>query len=356
MSGTRAIRVLSTVSLLLGSSVVSAAVTNIGVALPNTLPSNEFSFTALALKPSANNLNYVIFNKELPAQSPNWRENELMPAYSFAFAIAASRVFEEGRDVNLEWTHLYSSTSDSTVAPNANFFLGPDYEIGPASLPVHNATGNAVFRYDVVNLDFGQHVLFGQHVQMHFFAGLSNGYLREQVTATYSGNLTGLIPGPFSTRQQVTSSFIGLGPRLGAEGSYTLDNGFGFLGEAAVSALIGSSYTKTGYVSQSPILVATFGQLSPNTQTIADQTVKQVIPGLDAKVGISYRHAYRNNSVLTVSAGYQAAVYVNAINQYIPQSLVVPMTTGGIFVATMSHTQSNYSVQGPFLKASIAIG
>ncbi len=342
--------------VLLSSTMASAATTpdhNDAITLANTKPGYSFSFTALALKPSASNLNYVIFNKELPAQSPNWRENEIMPSYSFAFALAASRIFEDGRDLNIEWTHLNSNTSDSTTAPNANFFLGPDYEIGPDAIPIRNATGNAVFKYDVVNLDVGQRVQFGPHVQMHFFGGLSNGYLREEVTATYSGDLTtGLYQGPFSTRQQVRSSVMGLGPRLGIDGNYTMDNGFGFLGEAAVSALVGTFYTKTNYLSSAPELLALFGQTS-NTQTIADQTTVQVVPGLDAKIGIDYRHASQNNATFIVSAGYQAAVYINAISQYLPGSLVTPLSTGGIFVATMNHTLSNYSVRGPFLKATI---
>ncbi len=351
MSGKKSIGVLSALTLVLTSTAATAA-TTIGVMLPDTAPGYELSVTALALKPSANNLNYVIFNKELPAQTPTWRENELMPSYTGAFAVAASRIYPEGRDVHLEWTHLHSNTSATTVAPNFNFFVGPDFEIGPDSLPAHNATGNAVFEYDVVNLDVGQRVLFGDHVQMRFFGGLSNGYLREQVTATYSGNLTGAIPGPFSIRQRIKSSFIGIGPRFGAEANYWMDNGFGFMGEAAVSALIGSSYTKSGYISQSPILLALYGQQT-NFQTIADQTVKQVIPGLDAKLAVNYRHTYQHNSVLTVSLGYEAAVYINAIAQYTPQSVVVPMDIGGIFVATMANKQSNYSVQGPFLQASI---
>jgi hypothetical protein len=150
----------------------------------------------------------------------------------------------------------------------------------------------------------------------------------------------------------VTSNFVGIGPRFGADASYTMSNGFGFLGEAAVSALIGSLNTKTNFLSSAQQLLVQFGQTS-NAQRIADQSVTQVVPGLDAKLGLSYKRAYNNKAAFTISAGYQAAVYINAINQYLPQSLVQPTTVGGIYVATMSHTQSNYSVQGPFLKAAI---
>ena len=58
-----------------------------------------------------------------------------------------------------------------------------------------------------------------------------------------------------------------------------------------------------------------------------------------------------HKGLLTVSIGWQAAVYINAISQYLPQSLVANqgLETGDIFVQTMSHKLSKYSVQGPFL-------
>jgi len=325
------------------------------VTIPDLRPGFEFSITGLALKPGASNLNYVIFNKELPAQSPTWTENEIQPNYGGAFELGARYIFPQGSDVNLTWTHLYSSTSATTVAPNASFFLGPDFEIGPAALPIRQAVGNAQFKYDVANLDVGQYVNFGRHISLRFFGGLSTAFLREQVKTTYSGTvITGAFPGPFSTTQEVTANFSGAGPRFGIDGNVDVGCGFGFLGEAAASAIIGTSYSKTAYISSSAELLALFGQTS-NSQFIKDQSVTQVIPGFDAKLGASYKYAFSNDMFLTIKAGYQAAVYVNAISQYLPASLVTPMDTGGIFVATMSHTLSNYSVQGPFLEATLQI-
>lgn len=325
------------------------------VSIPVFQPGFEFSVTALALKAGANNLNYVIYNKELPTQSPSWTEQEIKPSYEGAFALGARYIFAEGEDVNLDWTHLTSNTSANIVAPSSSYFLGPDYEIGPDGLVIRKAKGNAEFKYDVVNLDVGQFVNFGPHVLMRFFAGLSNTYLREQVSSTYSGNVvTGPFQGPFSTNQKIYAKFTGLGPRVGINASYNTDVGIGFLGEAAVSALVGSTYTKTSFTSSAEELQILFDQ-NINNQFIKDNGVMQVIPAIDAKLGASYKHMFSNCMIFTLQAGYQAAVYINAINQYIPASLVEPLSTGGIFVDTMSHTQSNYSVHGPYLEASLQI-
>lgn len=315
-------------------------------------PRFEMSIAALGLKAGASNLNYTIENKELPTQSPSWTEKELRPNYAWAFELGGRYIFPEDMDVSFDWTHLNSSTSSSVHTPDGSYFIGPDYQIGPESLPVNDATGNVQFRYDVVNLDGGKYLDWGNHVRLHLFGGFSNAYLREQVTSVWSGTTGAPFTGPFSTRQTVIADFFGLGPRFGFDASYNLDCGVGFMGEAAMSALIGNSYAKTNFNSSAAELLSLFGQTS-NPQFIQDQNVTQVVPGFDAKLGVNYKYKFNRGVGLELAAGYEAAVYVNAINQYIPQSLVQPTTTGGIFVSTMSHTQSNYSVQGPFIKLAV---
>lgn len=329
------------------------------VTIPNSPSVMEFSLTAIALRPAASNLNYVIFNKELPAQSPTWEEKEIRPGYNFAFALDGRMLFPEGRDLDLNWTHLSTTSTASTAAPSASYFLGPDYEIGPGGLVIRNAVGQAKFYYDVANLSAAQTMTFGSNLFMRFFGGLSAAFLREQVVATYTGSLTGIFAGPFRTMQQVTANFNGVGPRFGIGSDYNIPagfmpSGFGISGEGAIAAIIGSSYAKTAYTSSSQELTDIYGQ-NVNYQYIKDQNVTQVIPGFDAKLSVFYKHSLYKDMMLAIKAGYQAAVYVNAINQYLPGTLVTgtSLASGGIFVSTMSHRQSNYSVQGPFLEATL---
>lgn len=340
------------------SSTISYAATPINtvIAIPDMKSGFEFSIAALALKPSATNLNYAIYNKELPAQTPGWTEEELRPEYAAAFELATGYRFSQGNDLRLSWTHLNSTTTSSVTAPSADYFIGPDYEIGPNGLSIRHADGRVNFRYDVINLDAGQYVAIGQHISMRFFAGISDAFLREQTSSTYTGDIiTPPFAGPFSMEQIVKSNFTGIGPRIGFETDYHFDCGLGFVGEAAGSALIGSSYSKSNFITSSAELTALYGQ-SVNDQIIADQTFVQVIPGFDAKLGMNYKYKFMKKIWATLELGYQGAVYINAINQYLPSSVVEPFQSGGIFVDTMSHTQSNYSVQGPYLKATIDLG
>lgn len=353
-------KIITLFALGLGLSSTAFAQTNsindcLKISIPELQTGYELSLTALALKPGASNLNYVIYNKELPTQTPTWEEKEISPNYAAAFGLGARYVYPLGKDISLYWTHLNTTTSTSIAATDAEHFLGPDYQIGPDGLPIRNAEGSAHFKYDVINLDAGQFIDIGTQVQMRFFAGLSNAYLREQVNATYSGTVqTPPFAGPFSTQQEVTADFTGIGPRIGLQADYMTDSGFGIRANAAVSALIGYSYAKTSYTSSATELMDVYGQAT-NEQFINDKKIKQTVPGFDTKLALLYKHKFNNCMMLTLEGGYQAAVYVNAIQQYIPASLVPdePIQSGGIFVETMSHTQSNYSVQGPYLTAAL---
>jgi hypothetical protein len=317
----------------------------------------EYTLGAVFLKPGASNLNYVIYNNGLPLQSPSWTEKEIQPTYSAGFDLGVRYLLptQLNQDVNLTWTHL--STRDSTsVTAGPGVFLGPDYQIDPNAIPIRAAQGIAKFKYDVANLDVGQSIYFGDHLQIRFFGGLSTGFLREDVNAIYSGNvIVGPYQGPFVLNQLVSSNYTGIGPRLGLFADYETDSGFGVSGEAAVSGLIGTQNTKTSYTASSQQLLSVYSQ-AQNSQYIVDEHVYQAIPGFDGRVALSYKHAVGATGFVKMTAGYEAAVYVNAISQYLPQTLVdsAPLQTGGIFVATMSHTLSNYSVQGPFLNVTLA--
>lgn len=345
------------ISTLFITSLCSLSAYADGVSPAAFGPKYEFHVGPVWLKPSASNLNYVIFNNEIPAQTPRWYEQEVLPGYTAGFELGM-RYFANGgnRDIHLEWIHLNTSDSTSIDADSFIFFLGPDYEIGPDGLPIRHADGKAKFNYDVINLDAGQRIHFGNDLVMRVFGGLSAGFLREEVTAIYSGSVEGEFAGPFSQNQEVSSNFTGLGPRFGVRADFDVAYGFGLLGETAISALFGRVHSKTDFIGKSVELEDKFGQ-SINRQTIKDQHVYQAIPGIDVKLGAEYKYDFSPQTALMISAGYQASVYINVISQYLPASLVpdADLETGGIFVDTMEHTLSNYSVQGPFLDVAFQI-
>jgi len=304
-------------SLISLTCISSQGHATINVTVPDLKPGFEVSGGVLYLQPSARNLNYTIYNQELPAQSPLWTEKEINSSYGAAFELGVRYTFckQGGNDINLNWVHLNTTSSASVRAPNANFFLGPDFEIGPTGLITREASGSANFKYDVVNLDVGQHISFGNHVSMRFFGGISGGFLRETVSTNYTGSLAVAPGGNFYMQPTNYSNFSGAGPRVGLDLAYQMNSGFGFMGEAAGSALIGMLHSRFNIDSFSPALTAIFGQTTNNFQSIIDENNTQVVPGVDARLGLTYKYTFNNNMILNAQLGYTAAVYVNAINQ-----------------------------------------
>ncbi len=328
---------------------------NLLLTIPYLNPGFGAHIAALWLKPAASNLNYTILNTGLALQSSSWVEQELKPSFHAAFELGLRYVFlnSGGKDINIDWTHFDGSKRDVSTAADNQSFVGPDYEIGPDAGLIRQAAGIVKFKYDGVNLDGSQYLNFGQHLQMQFFGGLGLSHLKEEIITTFSGNTIGFFSGPFSMRQQVQSDFTGVGPRIGLHADYNFNSGFGFSGEAAGSVLIGSISSKDSFAGSSQALQLIFNQTT-NYQTISDERVYQVIPGFSGKLGVNYQQQYQDMH-FKIEAGYQAMVLVNAISQYLPGSLVANqgIETGSLNIASMSHTLSNYSMQGPFINFSL---
>lgn len=318
------------------------------VNIPNLPSGFEFSVTGDWLQPTASNVYYGILTTPLPLPTPNWRSKAIDPSYSFGYALAARYMFAcTGNDVGLSWDHLYTTDSDSFHAIGSQF-VAPFYEVGPNGGAIRQAHGKVKFKFDVINLDAGQFVNLGQHVRLHLFGGLSGAYLKQELTTVFQDNLP-----TFVVKHEDDSRYLGIGPRFGLDTTYYVGCGFGVTGEAAGSMLIGTLKTNTSFTSSSPQLLA-LGIVS-NHQAISADDTTQVVPGFDAKLGLNYTHQFCANTILRVEAGYRAATYFNAINQFNPSTVVQAIELGTVAVATMAQTQSNFGVNGPYLTVSIKI-
>jgi hypothetical protein len=350
--------------------------------IPALAPGFEFSASALYLQPSSNNLDYAILtNPILPgsgpivgALTPNWEKQYIDPDYQFGFNLGVRYILpntknEDGSiyDMALDWTHLNTSDSDSVIASKNNpvQFVGPDYQIGPDAGPIRSAQSNVKYNFDVVHMDFGIYKNYGNYVRTRFFGGLSGTHIKQTLTTTFAGNVLkseegleeGLNDGPFSVTSENISKFTGVGPRLGANGTVYIGKSFGIIGEAAVSALIGTQKTEMNFASSSARLAK--AGIDVNYQQIASESTTKVIPAIDTKLGLNYTRELSNNKSVAIELGYQAAIYINAIDEVFPTSLVTdpptPLQTGTIAVNTMGESQSDFSVNGPYLKVSVKV-
>lgn len=359
------IKIVTGITLLSVSTFNFAANTNptkttTYVTIPDLKPGIELSASVLYLQPNADNLGWAVVTTFLPVTTPTWRVQTIQPTYQAGFNVGARYAFARpGIDLQASWSHLRTSDSQYVAVNPATH---PDHQwispfsqtgtppeggevTGIASLKVANA--NVGFNYDVVNLDAGKIINFGPGMQTRFFTGLSGVRIKEQLKSTFHG-----FPLPILSFNN-TTSYIGIGPRLGLYNAYDIYQGLNFICQFAGSLLVGEMQPAQYKFSGSSAALAAVG-ININNEAVGSPNATQMVPAVDAKIGFSYIHNLSQDSKLTFELGYMGALYVNALSGYETSSNVLALDTGSLSTSTVSHTQSNFSVGGPYLTGSWA--
>lgn len=306
-------------------------------------PRFEFTSAFLYLKPGSGSLEYGTLVSPLPPLSPHWENQAIDPDFSPAFQFGTRyMVPETGNDLRTSWTHLNSTDSASFVgAPDQ--FAGPSYLIGPGGNAYNVGSGSVNFRFDTVNFEAGHMWRAGRPFQVRVFGGVQYASIDQTITGTFHD-----YAGTFRQTNVTDSTFSGAGPRLGVNAQF---NGryFQFVGDMAVCALIGNQHLSQKFNTISPTIPG------GNPQTFTSPDATQVVPGLDSRLGSAYSLPL-GRGIFKVEAGYQAAVYVNAINSYSLTQVTTPpnIQAIGVFYATAQHQQNNFFAHGPYLSASWA--
>lgn len=273
--------------LALGSSAVFAGTmgpvcTPGSVTVPCERTAWDFGAQALYLQPI--NSHYAGFS----ATPTGTRFNERNADWGWGFKLEGSYHFNTGNDVNVNWYHL-----DNSDTHNQLFFVAFD-DTTALNVPFRVRTNP---KWDAVNVEFGQHVDFGEQKNIRFHGGVQYARIDQSLRA-------GFLPfNPAPTPIRLDDTFNGFGPRIGADMSYDLGNGFAVYGNGATALLVGDNK----FTASSP--VATLNSLagtSTGTKTI-------LVPELEAKLGATYTYAMAQGDV-SLDVGYMWVNYFNAQN------------------------------------------
>jgi len=251
----------------------------------------------------------------------------------------------------LNWEYFNASDSSRTTVPVQDM-VGPFFTIGPDASPYTLSSGNVDYLFQEVNLDYGILVNFGKSTKTNLFVGVGYDYIKQTLTSKYwnaDETVSRTIVSP--------SSFSGAGPQVGMNFDYTIVDGFKLSGQSMASLLIGTMKNSTTYKSVSPLLGA-LGISPPNRQTTTVDSRTQLVPAFEGKLGLAYEVLFYDNYMFKIDGGYQAQVYLNAI-QSVDMGSEVPLnsiaaTTVGVYARTFQRTLSNFALAGPYLK--IAFG
>jgi hypothetical protein len=347
------------------------------VRVPDLTPGFAFHAGFLYLQPSADNLGWAVLTnvKNLaspaPIASPFWTIETLTPGYQPGFEIGGSYTFAgSGADVQVNWQHLRTSTSDSVAAQEGIQWVSPFSQTGPSSAQsfkdlgdsqgvnkLRSAAGQVNFAYDAVNLDLGQHVAIGPLMRLRFFGGVSYARLQERLVSSFFGappDATATFPQnvPLSISLNSTSTYNGAGPRFGIDPTCELPGGFRLTGQLAGALLIGRKQpAQYEFTATAPDLAAV--GIGVNREYIGSDAFTQVVYSGNAKLGLGYSYVFGSGSIFTLETGYLAAIYLDAFSTYETNHNVLPLQVGSLSTASMRHTLSNFTVNGLYFTGGL---
>jgi hypothetical protein len=334
----------------------------LAVFIPNLNPGLEVYAGLLYLKPGADNLGWATITTFLPIQNPQWAVQSLDPQLQPGFTVGARYAFAaSGNDLQANWDRLRTGdTAYVAVADRATQWISPFNQTGPSMSEGANevgvfhlkaAEGRVAFDYDQVNLDAGQWVNLGRRTQVRLLAGVSFVRLREQLISKFFNDpninpVPPVIAIPDPTLQYVslnnTSSYSGIGPRLGLASMFELPWGFNCVGQFT-GALYG------GWMQPAQYSFEGVFDNAVDREAITSRGVSQVVYATDAKLGLGYAWTMGSGSILRIESGFRAALFINPFSTYETSTNVLPLDIGSLSTSSMRHTPSNFTLMGCYL-------
>lgn len=231
--------------------------------------------------------------------------SDIDPSWAWGFKLEASYHFNTGNDLNLNWYHISKSNTDGFVG----FF---EDAVAPLAGTIYYKP-----KWDAVNLELGQHVDFSENQNIRFHGGGT--WSRIEHDGSYYNTI-------IATSNAFESKFDGGGPRIGADYTFGMGNGFNVYANGAAALLIGHSKWNTS-------------GLTPYTISPVNGSKTTLVPELEAKLGANYTYAMAQGDLI-LDAGWMWINYFNA-HHVIVANTAVGTVGGGVY-------DSDFGLQGPY--------
>ncbi len=301
--------------------------------VPVTIPSFaggfEFTLGAIYMTPDTSNLDYL-GTVESELGSPNSVNSRIdysvNPNYNWGFLLGLGYVFPgTSNDVKVDWMYFHNDfkSSEFVVGEDTGVAFKPGGVFDMGSENLLFAQGNVNYKFDAVDLTFGQYLNFGSRLQTRLFTGLRYMRLDDDLSTDYaivtnrSFFDTGSVSNNFVTGE-VDSSFNGLGPMVGIKADLYLGGGFSMSGGFDSALLVGnlglSASADTATFTQSGT-TAPFRLTTANNINYGFDSQQVIAPGFDAKFGLNYKYQFNNGTLLGIELGYQVTKYIDVVAQ-----------------------------------------
>lgn len=299
-------------------------------------------------------------------------------------------------DINVNWTHLDGSDSDSAHADvdNTHHHDGPPPAVGtyPPDPPTppdptdsikqrivlpdgtrgyDAANGSSYFKFNEVNAEFGHTTIAGNWM-VRPFAGISYVDLENNLDTVgfnpedsnddhhppvLAGDPPPDPPGHTTRTTDVSEDgqFHGIGPRAGVDAKYNLGYGFGITGSVAGEMLVGDSDADM----VSTTNTHTGGTEDPDSASVhlyqADEERHIIVPATEAKAGLVYDWAINSATCLGIEAGYAFAGYYQAAPRTVLDYTKTHKSKDVDYhnTAFVRNENSNFVYQGPYVALTL---
>ncbi len=233
--------------------------------------------------------------------------------YQASFKAGASYAPGGPRDFVISYQRFHN-TGDAKLLPpfeqpDGNAFVSLIATLAPPSFgqDAVSATADDDFRYSAIDAEAGEILAVGEKLAIRLFGGVRYADLNEHLKAYYFG---GDFDPVLGARSNFDFGYWGVGPRVGAGGRYPLAWGFHLFGQAAVSLLVGEQEAEVGFVDP-----WTGDPNAPLDAFVHRDNGVRVIPALDMRAGLGWRHLVGEWGSIFVDGGYEFSNYFGVVEQ-----------------------------------------
>lgn len=219
---------------------------------------------------------------------------------SFGFAPGFRAGFDflpdkDSWDTKIYWTHFNTQSSDHLAV--ASQIIAPDFFSGFLS-------GNLFFGSSInwkivmntIDLEESHDFKIGNSFSVRPAFGLKAGSINQKIHTTWDAVI-------YSSTENVTNNFLGIGPTIGATATWSLIDNFNLIGNFSTAFMWGRWNIKDEY--SRPFALS--GLISPTTITTAANPSKLGTLMYDYFVGFNWVHPKKYP--LTFSVGYETQLW-----------------------------------------------
>ncbi len=291
-------------------------------------------------------VNYNIVTEE--TKITNMNDKNVFGLYDVGFDVFMGYVWKNGQDLFIEYTYYQDQGGSSSTCEFESHTNYQNCSAYPSGQHFHgDASGHFSTMLNEADVLFGQRFIIGERMDLHFFAGVTAAWIKVGIDQHYE-ELRGFnIDTGSYMDASYDSDFRGIGPKVGFDGAYQIARSpiYIFMG-ASVAGLVGQTSAQSSEFIFDPEGTDT------GLTTYDGGEENSFVPNLNAEIGLLYEYKISKKYTAEVMLGYMVSEYYDAVRHLAPYGASTGDGGTPEYNNTLIESNSNYSLNGPYLTLS----